>query len=141
LQEAHHAAQEDVVGFVHSNQRFEPGRRTVASGGLVTLSNRDGAGEPHTWTIVNFGPDLPDTAEEVFNCEFCNQFFPKHFPTEDGPPEPVLNAGPAGLDEVGDSVLVLPGETRRLAVSAPAGTNLFYLCIIHPWMQGRLDVR
>ena len=128
--------------FVHSTQHYEPGRRTVAPGGLVTLSNRDGAAEPHTFTIVDFGPDLPNTVEEVFNCEFCNQFFPQHFPAgEDGPPVDVLNAGPAGLDEVGDSVLVFPGETRQLPVSAPAGTNLFFLCIFHPWMQGRLNVR
>ena len=54
---------------------------------------------------------------------------------------PLLNAGPAGLDEVGDSVLLFPGETRQVPVSAPAGTNLFFLCIFHPWMQGRLNVR
>jgi hypothetical protein len=32
------------------------------------------------------------------------------------------------------------GSTVKFKVTAKAGTTLHYLCIIHPWMQGRFRV-
>jgi len=40
----------------------------------------------------------------------------------------------------GDSVLLLPGQTFTLTVSAPVGTHLHFMCIFHPWMQGEIVV-
>jgi len=51
-----------------------------------------------------------------------------------------VNVGQPGLDQPGDSLLILDGQTIGATISASAGTNLFYLCAIHPWMQGQLRV-
>lgn len=40
----------------------------------------------------------------------------------------------------GDSVLLLPGSTFTLTVTAPAGTHLHFMCVFHPWMQGEIIV-
>lgn len=40
----------------------------------------------------------------------------------------------------GDSVLLLPGQTFTLTVTAPVGTHLHFMCIFHPWMQGEIVV-
>ena len=49
--------------------------------------------------------------------------------------------GKEGVDQAGDSIFVPPGGTVRFNVSAAAGRTLNYLCVIHPWMQGRLRVK
>jgi hypothetical protein len=36
---------------------------------------------------------------------------------------------------------VFPGGTISAPVTAGAGTTLDYLCAIHPWMIGSIDVR
>jgi plastocyanin len=55
---------------------------------------------------------------------------------------PVLNKGAPGLDRDGDSLLIAPrrGASASAVVSAPAGTTLYYVCTIHPWMQGTIKV-
>ncbi|MGH2651068.1 MAG: cupredoxin domain-containing protein, partial [Actinomycetota bacterium] len=57
-----------------------------------------------------------------------------------GPPVLVIEVGGPGLDAPGDSLLLFPGESISASVSAPAGSTLFYLCAIHPWMQGSITV-
>jgi len=52
---------------------------------------------------------------------------------------------PAHLDAPGDSVVVPPpGLGLPLSVSAivtaPAGSELSYICAFHPWMQGTIHV-
>ena len=32
------------------------------------------------------------------------------------------------------------GESIDLTVTAPAGTKLYFMCLIHPWMQAEVDV-
>ena len=32
------------------------------------------------------------------------------------------------------------GESINLKVTAPAGTKLYFMCLIHPWMQAEVDV-
>lgn len=62
-----------------------------------------------------------------------------HFGTT--PPTLVVDVGGAGLDSPGDSLLFFAGESISATVSAPSGTTLYYLCTIHPWMQGSITVR
>jgi imidazolonepropionase-like amidohydrolase len=48
-----------------------------------------------------------------------------------------------GFDVEGDSVVLAPKgphKTEKVVVSAPPGTTLYYLCAIHPWMQGKIVV-
>jgi len=42
---------------------------------------------------------------------------------------------------VGDSLLMLPGHSISSVITAPPGTTLYYLCAIHPWMDGSITVR
>jgi hypothetical protein len=52
-------------------------------------------------------------------------------------------AGPPGLSQEGDALVILPGgphKTASAVVSAEPGTVLHYFCIVHPWMQGQIKV-
>jgi plastocyanin len=122
--------------FVRADLRFAPGRLTVRSGEEVTFRFADLDDAPHPATVVDEA-DLPATVDEVFNCDVC-QLGNGHFTD---PPTFVLNAGAPGLNATGDSLLFFPGGEISALVTAPAGTTLHYLCIIHPWMQGSIRVR
>jgi plastocyanin len=118
---------------IFSTERFVPGRTGVRSGDTVTWT--DATGVNHTVTIVNQA-DLPDTIPEVFGCALCEAAEVAHANGS----VPVLNVGGAGLDNAGDSLWVPANASVAAIVSAPAGTTLYYLCAIHPWMQGSLRV-
>jgi hypothetical protein len=45
-----------------------------------------------------------------------------------------------GLDEPRDSRWVKGNQTLTARISADEGTTLYYLCALHPWMQGSIDV-
>jgi plastocyanin len=128
--------------MIMATLRFTPGPITVASGDTVTWSNQ--TDEPHTITIVD-ASDVPTTIDEVFGCTApggaCSPALAGHFTN---PPTMVLGGGSdgtAGLDGVGDSLLVFPNGTISAPVTASAGTTLHYLCAIHPWMIGSINVR
>lgn len=120
-----------------STLRFSPGTVRVASGGTLRIVDRDRTGEPHTVTIVRRS-DRPRS----FDCPPCDQALKDHGGSESGPPTNILvNKGPAGFDEPGDSVFFARGRPASVTVSARAGSTLYYICAIHPWMQGRIRVR
>lgn len=131
--------------LISSNLRFSPGTVTVVSGGTVTWQHADETEAPHTVTVVEQS-DLPDTFLEVFGCSepggVCLQALIAHFTFG-----PVIDAfGPGDLaapelDGVGDSILFEHGQAVTTTVSAPSGTTLYYLCAIHPWMQGSIQVK
>jgi plastocyanin len=118
--------------------RFTPGPLSVRSGETVTwVSDTD---EPHTMSVVAAG-DVPTNIGEVFACGVCGAILAGHFPNGfNNPPVPVLNAGSPGFDAIGDSLLIAPDGTASTTISAPAGSTLHYLCAIHPWMQGTVNV-
>jgi hypothetical protein len=95
------------------------------------------------------------------HCEF---FLSAHAPTigPEGPVPPfvasldafkVSAASPARLDSAGDSLVVaemgaaypntfgtfIP-DTISAVITAPEGTVLEYVCAIHPWMNGEIQV-
>jgi hypothetical protein len=37
-------------------------------------------------------------------------------------------------------VIVFPEQSITMQVTAPAGTVLHFMCVIHPWMQGEIIV-
>lgn len=126
---------------VFSTLRFTPERVGVRSGERITLVHADKTQDPHSLTVVREA-ELPDTVDEVFNCKACS-LGQKHF--ESNPPDPRIEDdegdGEVGLDGRGDSLLIFPGDSIVRQVSAPSGSQLYYLCFIHPWMQGRINVR
>jgi hypothetical protein len=86
--------------------------------------------------------------EQVENCKACRLATGhlKHPRAEPGPTNPIvhwtLNKGQPGLDTVGDSIAIQPGAHKRITVqvSAPSGTTLYFVCAVHPWMQGKIVV-
>jgi hypothetical protein len=117
--------------FVRDDQRFAPRDRAVRSGGKVRLANKAKT------------EDLPRTAQQAFQCAVCGGFFEAHEANEETGDvgKPVVEVGEPGFDKPGDSIFVAPGATVRFDVSADRGKTLYYLCAVHPWMQGKLRVK
>jgi len=141
--QANHQAQ---ITFQWHNEKTEIARGSVLTA-RDTVTPRDLFGGGHTFTIVK-ASDVPNDVAGAFG-ETC---FPdpsspnqgcaaaaNHFATD--PPTSVVNVGPPGLDEPGDSMLVPPGGSVSAVVTAPKGTTLHFICTFHPWMQGTIEVR
>jgi plastocyanin len=135
--------------FIKNNFRFVPRNIAVGSGDVVRWVDRDrSAEEPHTVTIANRA-DLPQTIPQLDACfepgGFCIETIEAHDPgLDEQPPFNFrVNRGGPGLDTRGDSLLFAGpfAQAIRGRVTAAPGTNLFYLCVIHPWMQGRIAVQ
>jgi plastocyanin len=137
--------------YVQDNMAFAPGSVTVASGDSITFKFGDTKSrEPHTLTIVPKNT-LPRTGAQVENCSICQKLATPHLKHPHAPPDQnnpivhwILNKGKPGLDAVGDSVAIQqPGAHKSVTiqVTAPAGTTLYFLCAVHPWMQGRIVVK
>ena len=47
----------------------------------------------------------------------------------------------AGIDGRLDTLYVEPGTSITERVTAPSGTTLYFICAIHAWMQGSIDVK
>lgn len=128
--------------FIRDDQRFAPRNLAVRAGGKVRLANKARTEDPHTLSVVKKS-DLPKNAVQAFNCRVCGEFFEAHGVDEESGDiaNPVVNVGGAGFDRPGDSIFVPPGGTVRFDVGQAAGRTLYYLCAVHPWMQGKLRVR
>lgn len=130
---------------VTDTQRFSPGTRTVSPGATITIRNRARTQDPHTFSLVR-RTQIPRTARRVNSCFEggpCGEFFRAHeVPEGDGPPgKPVVNVGEEGFDQAGDSVVFAGRDPVRVRITADRGTNLYFLCAVHPWMSGRVRVR
>lgn len=123
--------------LIQATFRFSPERLFPHSGEGVRWIDQDKVEEPHTITVVRRS-QLPTSIPEVFGCEVCNDALAAHFSSD--PPRVRVNVGDPGLDQPGDSLLLLPDGSIGAQVSADPGTNLYYLCAIHSWMQGKLTV-
>lgn len=136
--------------YIQDNMYFAPGTVRVKSGDSLTFKFGDTkAMEPHTLTIVTKS-DLPKTGNQVQNCKPCERYATPHLKNPKAPPDqnnPIvhwtLDKGQPGLDTVGDSIAIQqPGPHKSITatVSAPAGTTLYFVCAVHPWMQGKIVV-
>ena len=144
--------------LINANFRFSPGPLSVKSGDVVTWQNIITAPDPHTISIVPAAL-VPASVADVFMCgapgTACAAIFACHFPQglgSPGQPPPVIvptcgNATNGQLAAVGDSFLIPPPgvgpvslQTVRAKITAPSGSVLHYICAIHPWMQGEIDV-
>lgn len=129
------------------NWGFTPSRLKVPSGSTVAFANVSGkqSGEAHTVSVVS-AARLPRTVQDVLTCgapgTICFDIFKNHDPDLDfNPPfTKLVNRGTPGLNQEGDSRLLLPGDTSYAKISAPAGTTLHYICVIHAWMQATITV-
>ena len=139
-----------VNRYIQDNLRWDKNVYKVKSGGTLHVVN-DAADEgPHTFTVV-VKKDAPRTGLQAVNCKICLTLAKAHGanPNTDAPPKfPFLENGvgqktPPNVDRPGDSGVTGPGkkgESIDLKVTAPAGTKLYFMCLIHPWMQAQVDV-
>lgn len=134
--------------FLQLNDRYSPGTITIASGGTITLKNTDAEG--HSLSLVKKS-GVPRTVAQVNNCPVCGPVSQAHGINPNGPPltgpppHPVVNVGAPGFNTPGDSTLVAPkgrpSSKVTFKVTAKSGTTLYFICIFHPWMQGKLVVK
>jgi hypothetical protein len=140
----------EINRFVEDTLRWNKDVYKVPSGGTLHIVN-DAADEgPHTFTIVAV-KDEPKTAQALFRCQICEKLAKAHGadPNSNAPPKfPFLENGvgqmkPPKVNQPGDSGVTgkgKKGESIDLTVTAPKGTKLHFMCLIHPWMQAEVDV-
>jgi len=132
------------------------GAKQVVAGEELRIRNATSAKKvgPHTFTLVG-ARLLPKTKRAGERC-----FTPGHIclraanahkfnPRTEKVGRPLFNAGQEGWDKSftrkrsskGDTWYTeKKGETFSQVVSATAGTTLRFMCVVHPEMQGKIDV-
>jgi hypothetical protein len=131
--------------FVRDGMRFNRDQVVLRRNGRLTL--RDRTRQPHTLSVVRRN-QLPRNLRQMENCFGsgpCDEIAVAHGAInpdtgeEQDPTTPLVNVGPAGFNQPGDSVLIPP--RGRVNVEVTGRNDLYYLCAIHPWMLGKIDVR
>jgi plastocyanin len=140
----------DIVGgatikpgeSVTDNQHFTPQDLEVKSGATVKLADKAKTEDPHTITLVKKSQQ-PKTIAKAFNCAVCNAALGAHEVNDQTGEvgKPVVDVGQPGFDVPGDSMVINPKGKISFKVAAKKGTTLYYLCAIHPWMQGKIKVK
>lgn len=136
--------------FVEMTLRWDRDSYTVKSGGTLHVVNLAADQGPHTFTVVKKS-DLPRTLGQLMNCSVCGKLAKAHGanPQTNAPPKfqylenGVGSKTPPKVNEPGDSGVTGPGkkgESIDLKVTAPPGTKLYFICLIHPWMQAVVNV-
>lgn len=130
------------------------GPETVAEGDQLEIVNETNPHQvgPHTFSLVTKG-SLPRTPKARKNC-----FSPKHIclsiaiwhgfnPKTEQITKNPAKAGPAGWSTMGSTskkgdswFSEKKNEDISEEVTATAGTTLYYMCAVHPWMQGKVKV-
>ena len=137
--------------YIQDGLRWNKDVYKIRSGGTLHVVNTAASEGPHTFTVVR-KKDLPRTAAQAFNCKICNKLGAAHGadPNSEAPPKfQFLENGvgqdtPPNVDRPGDSGVTgsgQKGESIDLKVTAPKGKKLYFMCLIHPWMQARVDVK
>ena len=143
-----------VNRYIQDGTRWQKDVYDVKSGGTITIVNLAASDGPHTFSVVKRS-ELPKTAKQILNCQICGTIAREHGasqPSGNGPPAPpkflfVENGTgtntPVHVDRPGDSAFIAPVQKAKvtLKVTAKAGTTLYFMCAIHPWMQAKLIVQ
>jgi hypothetical protein len=122
----------------------------VRSGGTITVVNTVAKEGPHTFTVVR-PSELPRTGRQLQHCTICARLARAHgaTPGSSQPPKfQFLENGvgqntPPNVDRPGDSGITgqgRRGEQISFTVTAKKGKTLYFMCLIHPWMQARVRV-
>lgn len=140
-----------VNRYIQDGLRWDKDVYNVTSGSTLHIVNIANGEGPHTFTVVA-KKDAPKTGLAMLNCKICEKLGKAHGadPNSNAPPKfPYLENGVGqatapSVDVPGDSGLTgsgKKGESINMTVTAPAGTKLYFMCLIHPWMQAEVDVR
>ena len=136
------------VKFVPNRQfgetvHFKLDKIAIQNGGTVTLVDKSKA--PHSFSLVKKS-QVPTSAKAVDGCfekGVCRQIAIDHGAVnpvtgeDQDPTVPLVNKGKAGFNQPGDSVLIPPGGKAKVKVTS--GKSLYYICAIHPWMNGAIN--
>jgi hypothetical protein len=129
--------------YIQDMLRYTPYTSSVKSGGTISLTaGKGGLGEgPHSFSLVKKS-QLPKTAKQINKCKVCQQIAQEHGadPNSEAPPQKPFIDGGDGFNKPGDSTF-FDGKAQKLKVTAKKGTTLYFMCAIHPWMQGSIKVR
>lgn len=139
-----------VNRYIQDGLRWDKDVYSVPSGGTLHIVNVANGEGPHTFTVVA-KKDEPRTGLQMLKCKICEKLGKAHGadPNSNAPPKyPFLENGvgqatPPSVDLPGDSGITgkgKKGEHIDLTVTAPSGTKLYFMCLIHPWMQAEVDV-
>jgi hypothetical protein len=128
--------------------------KSLAFGEELTILNTTNPHKvgPHTFSLVTKG-SLPKTARQRQLCftphHICKAIAGWHGVKGNGPPkENPATAGAEGWDtlgsltEKGDSWFTgnKPRAEFTQKVSAAPGTTIYFMCAIHSWMHGKIEV-
>jgi hypothetical protein len=131
--------------YVKDGMRWNRDTVVIRRGGNLTI--RDRTRQPHSFSLVRRN-QLPRNLRQMENCFGpgpCDDLAVDHGAInpdtgeEQEPTVPLVNVGPEGFNQPGDSVYLPPG--RRVRVEVTGRNDKYYLCAIHPWMLGKIDVR
>lgn len=133
--------------YIKNKLRWDKDVYQVKSGGTLHVVNTEADEGPHTFTVVK----EKDLAKS-FNCPICDKLGKAHGadPESNAPPKFQYLENGVGqktapsVDRPGDSGVTgmgKKGESIDLKVTAQKGTDLYFMCIIHPWMQAKVRVR
>ena len=132
--------------FIQEGLRFKLDRINIRKGGTVTLV--DTSKQDHTFSLVK-KTQVPTTLRKLNNCftpkGVCGKLAVEHGAVnpqtgeEQPPTTPEVNVGKAGFNQPGDSIIV-PGG-KRVKVKVTSAQPLYYICAIHPWMQGAINAK
>jgi hypothetical protein len=137
--------------YIQDGLRWDKDEYTVKSGGTLHVVNTAADEGPHTFSVVA-EKDLPKTAAQAIQkCKPCEKLGAAHGadPNSDAPPKfPFLENGvgqatPPSVDRAGDSGITgsgKKGEFIDLKVTAKKGKTLYFMCLIHPWMEAQVRV-
>lgn len=131
--------------YVKDGMRFNLDTVRIKQGGKLTLVDK--TKQPHSFSLVKKG-QLPTNMRQMENCFGkgpCDEFAVAHGAInpetgeEQEPTTPLVNVGKAGFNQPGDSVVIPPNGKAKVDITG--AKDLYYLCAIHPWMLGNVDVR
>jgi plastocyanin len=132
--------------YIQEGLRFKLDRINIRKGGTVTLV--DTSKEDHTFSLVKRS-QVPTTLRKLNGCftpkGVCGKLAVEHGainPQTGEEQEPTtlrVDVGKAGFNQPGDSVVV-PGG-KRVKVKVTSTQPLYYICAIHPWMQGAINAK
>lgn len=130
--------------FVKDSLHFNLDSLRIRRGGELTLVDK--TKQPHSYSLVKKG-ELPRNMRQMENCFGkgpCDDLALAHGAIdpvtgeEKEPDIPLVNVGAAGFNQPGDSVLIPPGGKAKVDITA--ARDVYYLCAIHPWMLGKVNV-
>jgi hypothetical protein len=131
------------------------GPESVVAGEKLEVVNKTNPKQvgPHTFSLVTKG-SLPKTRKAMNSCfapkKICLAIAQWHGfnPKTERISKNLVKAGPAGWSTMGDATgkkgdswyTEKKGATFSQAVTAAPGTTLYYICAVHPEMQGEVKV-